>query len=409
VNANNPERALMKRVIADTSFAYLVSGALALIIPLLLLEHNVNVAEIGIVLSVYPLIFLSARLLFAALADRVGWGHVFALINWPTTFFSTLIYFFASSTTGFFIGKIVEALRESSYWAVNRTAIFSLSPNREEHEATRINAVIWLSTAGGSAIAGVGIAYIGFSSTLLVLIFASAAMGIPALALWKQRSVLPPKTEKKSRSAISLSPRGRDRTFWRVSIALLFYSLATYPLITLLLPVFMDQQLKYNYLSIGVAFMLYNVVAALVTLITLKKPINRARAVYQSIIGIVASFLLANSGFYFLAFFLALAVQRGLGIGFFESIVAKVTKNNSAVSVDIGWLHVPTRLAEFASVLSAGYVAQYLGYLPVFVASGVAFAVFSILSLSIVKQDCPKENIENEFEKSLNKPKNLDL
>ncbi len=280
----------MKRVIADTSFNYLVSGALALIIPLLLLDRKVNVAEIGIVLSVYPLIFLSARLLFAASADRVGWGHVFTVINWPATFFSTLIYFLASSTFGFFVGKIVEALRESSYWAVNRTAIFSLSPNREEHEATRINAVIWLSTAGGSAIAGAGIAYIGFSSTLLVLIFASAIMGVPALALWKQRANSHQKTQRPSGTAVSLNPKGRDRTFWRVSIALLFYSLATYPLITLLLPVFMDQQLKYNYLSIGVAFMLYNVVAALVTLVTLKRPINRARAALQSIIGLLASF-----------------------------------------------------------------------------------------------------------------------
>ncbi|MGD0646264.1 MAG: MFS transporter [Candidatus Bathyarchaeia archaeon] len=377
----------MKRVIADTSFNYFVSGALALIIPLLLLEREVNVAEIGVVLSVYPLIFLSARLLFAAIADRVGWGHVFAVINWPAAFFSTLIYFLASSTFGFFVGKIVEALRESSYWAANRTAIFSLSPNREEREATRINAVIWFSTAGGSAVAGVGIAYIGFSSTLLVLIFASAVMGVPALALWKQGAAFSRKTEKPSRTAVSLSPGGRNRTFWRVSIALLFYSLATYPLITLLLPVFMDQQLRYNYLSIGAAFMLYNVIAALVTLVSLKKPVNRARALLQSVIGLVASFLLASSGVYFLALFLALAVQRGLGIGFFESIVAKVTKNNPTVSVDIGWLHVPTRLAEFFSVLTAGFVAQYLGYVPVFAASGVAFVGFSILSLGIVKQD----------------------
>ncbi len=376
----------MNRVIADTSFNYLVSGALALIIPLLLLQRNVNVAEIGIVLSIYPLIFLSARLLFAALADRIGWGYVFALINWPTTFFSTLIYFLANSTFGFFIGKIVEALRESSYWAVNRTAIFSLSPNREEHEATRINAVIWFSIAGGSAIAGVGISYIGFSSTLLVLIFASTVMGLPALALWKKQVSPPRRAENNQKRIVSLSPKGRNRTFWQVSIALMFYSLATYPLITLLLPVFMDQQLKYNYLSIGAAFMLYNIIAAIATIVTLKKPINRTRAILQSVIGIVACVLLANSGIYFLAFFLALAVQRGLGIGFFESIVAKVTKNNFAVSVDIGWLHVPTRLGEFASVLTAGFIAQYLGYAPIFIASGVAFAVFSILSLNLMIQ-----------------------
>ena len=120
----------------------------------------------------------------AALADQVGWAPFFILLNWPGTFFSTAIYFLANSTSAFFLGKIVEGVRESAYWAVFRTAIFSLSPKREEKEATRINAVMWLSTAIGSAVAGVGIAYIGFSSTLGIMIIASAILGIPAALLW---------------------------------------------------------------------------------------------------------------------------------------------------------------------------------------------------------------------------------
>ncbi len=373
----------MKRVIAITALNYFVGGALTLIIPLLLLERNVNVAEIGIVLSVMPLVFLTARLVFAVFADQVGWAHVFILLNWPGTFFSTLIYFFATSVPAFSVGKIVEGLRESAYWAVNRTAIFSLSPNQKEKEATRINAVIWISTAIGSAAAGIGTAYLGFSSTLAILIVASAIMGVPAGLLWESRAVTP--KAKASSSISSLDPRGRGRTFWLVSIALLFFSLATYPLITLLLPVFMQQQLGYSYVSIGLAFLLYNLVAALVTLSTLKKRLGARRVIIQSTIGLLATFLLADSGFYFPALFLALAVIRGLGIGFFESIIVKVTKNNPTVSVDIGLLHVPTRFAEFASVLTAGFVVQSFGYAPVFAISGIFFAVFSVFSLYVLR------------------------
>jgi hypothetical protein len=147
----------------------------------------------------------------------------------------------------------------------------------------------------------------------------------------------------------------------------------------------MDQQLGYSYISIGSAFMLYNAVAALVTLLTLRMPLNAGRVAVQSLISLLAAFLLANSGFYFLALFLALAVARGLGIGFFESIIAKVTKTTPVVSVDIALLHVLTRVAEFASVLSAGFVAQSFGYAPVFAASGVFFAVFSISSFYILR------------------------
>ena len=284
----------MKRVIAITALNYFVGGALTLIIPLLLLERNVNVAEIGIVLSVMPLVFLTARLVFAVFADQVGWAHVFVLLNWPGTFFSTLIYFFATSVSAFSVGKIVEGLRESAYWAVNRTAIFSLSPNQKEKEATRINAVIWFSTAVGSAAAGIGTAYLGFSSTLAILIVASATMGVPAGLLWESGAVTPKAKAKAFSSISSLDPRGKGRTFWLVSIALLFFSLATYPLITLLLPVFMQQQLGYSYVSIGLAFLLYNLVAALVTLSTLKKRLGARRVIIQSAIGLFATFLLAE-------------------------------------------------------------------------------------------------------------------
>jgi len=373
----------MKRVTAVTFLNYFVSGGLTLAIPLLLLDRNVNLAEIGVIISVLPLVFLSVRMLFAALADQIGWAPLFILFNWPATVISTAIYFLANSVPAFLLGKTVEGVKESAYWAINRTAIFSLSPKKEEKEATRINAVIWLATAIGSAAAGIGIAYLGFSSTLGIMLLASAAMGIPAFLLnhaGKRNAKL-----KIPDMVASLNPRGRDRTFWLVSIVLLFNSLATYPLITLLLPAFMDQQLRYDYVSIGLAFMLYNVVAAIVALGTLKRTLNVKRVVVQSLIGLFAAFLLANGGFYFPALFLALAVTRGLGIGFFESIIAKVSKNRQTVSVDIGLLHIPTRFAEFASVLSAGFIAQSFGYAPVFVASGIFFTVFSVSSLYILK------------------------
>jgi MFS family permease len=374
----------MKRVTSITFLNYFVSGGLTLTIPLLLLDRNIDLAEIGVILSVLPLVFLSVRMLLASLADQIGWAPLFILFNWPATFFSTAVYFLANSVPAFLLGKTVEGVKESAYWAVNRTAIFSLSPKKEEKEATRINAVIWLATAIGSAAAGIGIAYLGFSSTLGIMLIASAAMGIPAALLrhtGKRNAKL-----KIPTVLASLNPRGRDRTFWLVSIVLLFNSLATYPLITLLLPAFMDQQLKYNYISIGLVFMLYNVVAAIVALGTLKKTLNVKRVIVQSLIGLFAAFLLANSGFYFPAFFLALAVTRGLGIGFFESIIAKVSKNRQeTISVDIGLLHIPTRFAEFASVLAAGFIAQSFGYAPVFAASGIFFTVFSVFALYILK------------------------
>ena len=102
-------------------------------------------------------------------------------------------------------------------------------------------------------------------------------------------------------------------------------------------------------------------------------------------ISIFASFLLSSSIDYFLVLFLALALAEGLGMGFFESIIAKATKKSLCISVDIGFLHIPMRLSEFFSILYAGFIAQSIGYMPIFILSGIFFSIFSILSWYALK------------------------
>jgi MFS family permease len=373
----------MRRVNAITFLNNFVSGALTLVIPLLLLARHVNITQIGMVLSALPLVFLVARLLFAAVADQVGWSRIFVLVNWPATFFATAIYYVANSLSVFFSGKVVEGLRESSYWAVNRSAIFDLSPGREGKEATRTNAIIWLATAIGSAAAGLGIALAGFSWTLVLLMVASAAVGIPALLLWRigKRSAKPQTSFLKS-----MDPRGKGSAFWWASIALMFNSIATYPLLQLLLPIFMQVQLGYDYITIGILFMLYNVVASATTFLTIKVGLSQRRAIAQCVIALAASAILASSGLFFPVVLFVLGFVRGFGIAYFEHLVYKIAKESENVCADIAWLHVPMRLAEFATVVSFGFLAQVGGFTPVFAVTGVFWAAFSLMSVRQLAQ-----------------------
>jgi MFS family permease len=373
----------VRRVNAITFLNNFVAGALTLLIPLLLLAQHVDVAEIGIVLSALPLVFLVARLLFAAVADQIGWSHIFVIVNWPATFLAPAIYYVANSLSVFFAGKVMEGFRDASYWAVNRTAIFHLSPKREGREATRTNAIIWLATAIGSAAAGLGIALAGFSWTLVVLMVASAAIGIPAGLLWKVGK----RTGKPVASFWrSMDPRGKGKAFWWASIALMFNSIATYPLLQLLLPIFMQVQLGYDYITIGALFMLYNVAASVTTFLTLRVALTSKRAIALSIVALAASLILANSGLFFPAVLLFLGFVRGFGIAYFEHLVHKVAKDSPNVCVDIGWLHVPMRLAEFATILSFGFLAQVVGYTPVFAMTGIFWAAFSLMSVRQLRQ-----------------------
>lgn len=375
----------MIRVNAISFMNSFVAGALTLLIPLLLLARNVDLAEIGLVLSVLPIVFLVSRLLFAAIADQIGWSHILLLVHWPATLISSAIYYVANSFPPFVAGKIVEGLRESSYWAVSRTAIFQLSPKQAGREATRTNAIIWLATAAGSAAAGVGIAYLGFSPTILLLILSSALIGIPSGLLWK---IGKKASTSKSQTLLSMFDlRRKGKTFWQISLVLIFSGFANYPLVALLLPVFMDQQMGYSYVQIGLLFMLYNLIASLATFLTLKTSLSLRRAVIQSIITVLTSAFLAGSGLAFPLLLCALAFARGLSTAFFEHLVARVAMCEKSVSFGVSLLHVPFRMAEFLSVLTFGFVAQTLGYGPVFAATGIFSAVFSLTAFHLVRTD----------------------
>lgn len=235
----------------------------------------------------------------------------------------------------------------------------------------------------GGAIAGIGIEYIGFSSSLAVTALIALAIGIPSVMLWRSsHNTLMPKTE---RLLEPLKPGGRSSLFWLVSIAIMFNSLAIYPMVNLLLPVFMSQNLGYSYIAIGLLFMLYNAISAIATWLTVHLPLSFKRAAILTVVSIFASVFLAGPAFFFPALLLTLAFTRGYGIGFFEYSVMKVAKDSKNLSVDIGWLHVPMRLAEFSSILAAGFVAQMIGYSPIFIATGIFFGVFSFMSLYILR------------------------
>ena len=374
----------MKRILAITFLNFFISGGLTLAIPLLLLDRNIDLIEIGLVVSVLPIVFMIVRLLMAAVADSKGWNRFYLLMNWPWSLLSTLVYFIANSTPMFLLGKVLEAFKESSYWAVSRTAIFSLSPKQEEKASTRNIAVLSLAAAVGSAVAGFGIATFGFSFTFGTLITVAFFIAIPAALLWK----IPKQNfkSKKLRFGDIANLRRKGKFFWLASMTSVFFSLSFYPLLNLLLPVFMVQEIGYDYLTVGLAYMLYTFLASIVILGTLRFQIGIKRVILQSFIALIATFLLASSSYYFFAFFMALSVADGLGTVFYESVIAKATKNNPNVSIDIGLLIVPLRFAEFGSVLYAGLIAQNLGYAPVFAASGVFFSIFSFLAFYLLRK-----------------------
>jgi MFS family permease len=374
----------MKRIFLITFLNFFISGGLTLIIPLLLLERNVDLLEIGIILSILPLVFMFIRLLIAYFADSRGWNRIHLLLNCPGSVLSIFFYLIANSTPLFLFGKIIEAIKESSYWAVNRTAIFSLSPNKEVKEATRNTSIIFLSIAVGSAVAGIAISYFGFSITLLIFMISAFFIAVPALSFW--RKTFPNSRNQKLNFNKIIDSTNYNARFWLTSLTMMLFSLSFYPLLNLLIPVFMSNQLGYDYFTIGVSYMLFNLITSVIIVIALKFSLNLKRVFIQITICLIASVLLAFLNPFFIILFFMLAMSEGLGMGFFEAIIAKTTKGKPSVSLDIGLLHIPMRIAEFISLLYAGYIAETIGFSPVFIISGVFFLFFSVLAFYLLKK-----------------------
>jgi MFS family permease len=244
--------------------------------------------------------------------------------------------------------------------------------------------MIWIATAVGGVTAGFTITYVGFSLSLALLVLVSATIGVPALMLRKIR--IPPKKLKLREVLAPIDPRGRTGLFWVASTSLMFASLTVYPLVTLLLPVYMSQQLSYDYVAIGFVFLLYNALSAIGTYFSLKRPLGIQRAVILSAISIVACSFIIFSNVTFLIAILALAIVRGYGIGFFEHTIIRVMNNPENVSVDIGLIHIPQRIAEFVSTLSAGFLVQSLGFGPVFLGIGICFVPYSLIALYVINR-----------------------
>ena len=372
----------IKRIASISFLNQFIASALAVLVPLLLLQRGISIVEIGLILSALPFIFLFARMIFAAIADQSGFRPFF-VIDWLTQVASIVIYIFAGTPFWFLAGKVTEGLRASAFWAVNRTAIFYYARGKEAKMAVRLSAVRTAGSAIGTALAGAIAAVFGLHYALLALLAASLFQGFPAVSL---------KPYKKGFVSIAktfslLLPFGKGGAFWFAAIALGLYAIATYPIFYLVAPIFMRVERGLGYDTIGYVIAGYFLLNTLSTWAGARFGIQfRSLALAQALIfGTGCAFIALMGSSLFIPFFLLLAVADGLSLVMFEAVIAKATKGKPSVSTDIGFLHVPFRIAEFVSIIFAGFAFQYLGYPVVFSVSALAFAAYSYMGWRLLK------------------------
>jgi len=375
---------LERKITAINFVEAFVTGSLIVIIPLLLFNRGIEIAEIGLILAVMPLVFLFARLLFASIADQAGFKPIF-IIEWIARMAALVIYAIAATPLAFAFGKISEGIMQSGFWAVNRTAIFHYAKGKEADTSARFAGLRTLGTAFGIMAAGWAIAVVPFDYVIIALLGFAFACGMFPIGLEGgiRVKVDPAKT------LASLSPLGRRKLFWLTSIAMMLYAFAVYPIINLVAPLFMRSQLGYDYGLIGTAFAIYYLTVGLTNIAGMRLGLHKAAYTFaQAFVFVLGASLIAVFGNYiFIPLFVLLALGDGLASITYENIVVKMTKDTRLVSVNIGLLHVPFRVAEFSGIIIAGFLAQYMGFEYVFIVSGISFAAFSFITWFILSKD----------------------
>lgn len=136
---------LKKLLLVDMLYAF-IAAALAVMVPIYMVEIQIDVAKIGIILSLIPLAFMLMRVLFAAVADQVGTKTVEVLES-IAALAAIIIYALSSSARAFAVAQLGEGVRDAGFWATARTD--ALDINGKKHLADVFGLLVGLRQLAG--------------------------------------------------------------------------------------------------------------------------------------------------------------------------------------------------------------------------------------------------------------------
>ncbi|MCX8194797.1 MAG: MFS transporter [Candidatus Micrarchaeota archaeon] len=369
---------MVKRVFGLNFLDSFIFGITTVAVPLLMLERNIELGQVGLALSLSPLAKGIVRLLCASLADSKG-ERPFFVLNGVANFLLAPIYFFSSSPVGFAIGKAVDGARESFIWAVNRTSIMAHKPEKEHYIL-------------GGMISGRAI-YFALGSLSLWLLFPAggfegifalvAALGIimTLLSLRVRNSVRVHKPP-----SFGFRFFGREKRFYQtvgvLAIGGTFYTFIIY----FLCPIFF-RILGFSLGEIGLFYAIYFLIfGAVLNAVSHFKVPPKATALAGSLFFLAGLGGLSFAGQQLLPyFFFTMAIGDGfLGL-LWEQIIYLQAKGSKNLSTEIAIIHLPLNVFLFVLSGVSGFVIQLFGFAPLLLLGAASLVAFSFFGLRLVE------------------------
>lgn len=372
----------MRRLLLVNLLDAFIAGAYTLMIPLLLVERNMNITTIGLVFSVLPLIFVVSRLFFAASADSLGFRKFFNL-NAAGNFVSVVLYSLSSSSTSYALARGVQGVKEASLWAVNRNAAYEIAGDQNADVASRIIFVRALPLALGAIASGFLIFWVGFTPVFIILAFLSVLIFVPASMLrigGKEKESILFEVIKK------LDPTSVSKTVWSASIVMCFYFLASSLTIGFVLPIFLRSR-GLGYWEIGILLAAYNALGALLLLLTAQKVLTVKNAIIvQALLYLPAALIIPLSeGWLMTAMIVLMAIAEWTSYMTMESVVVNAVRGCENTATAISFLFTPGQLATMVGFVLAGLLVEMYGYTAPFWVAGMFFVTYSASAWLMLK------------------------
>jgi MFS family permease len=368
----------VKNVFAIQMMHSFVSGVVGVAIPLMMKARDVDVVTMGLVFAAMPLIFQIGRMAFAVVSDLLG-RKPFFISNGVLGSLSCLIYYAAHTPLEFLFGKVAEATKEGTLWAVNRA--YLLEEGGNWRLLTSLRTLVYFAFAGGSLAAGFLIVWFLFEGTMLFC----AMLGVIVLLL---AMFLPSERRKEFGIGKALGLLDfRRKTFLFKSFLFLFLlmGLSLGLIGGFVITIFLDSN-GFGSEAIGLITAVQLLLAGGSCYV-----FSKTTKVKQLILvsGLLFSITYALLGFSTSAVAAALVIMTGGISGMMtvtqEGIMSKITDRQS-YGTDIGLLWTGFHIGESVSLVITGFLIATWGFIAPFALTAASFPLFYVPAYLIMKR-----------------------
>ncbi|UCC33759.1 MAG: MFS transporter [Candidatus Bathyarchaeota archaeon] len=356
-----------------------VSGVLAIALPLMMKERNIDIVVMGLVFASLPLIMQFGRMVFATFSDF--WGRKpFFVSSGVLGVFSALIYYFAYSPVEFLLGKVVEGVKQGSLWAVNRPFLLEKSGGHWRI-LVYLRAVLYVAFAVGSLLAGFFVIWFLYDGTMMLCaVLGGFVFALSLLLVGEKRKRFSMK------EALHFLDFRKKKRLFKIFLILFFVLGLSYGFRGgFVIPLFLD---NYGFTTemIGLVVGVQTLLAGICSYLFSRSSKMRMLILLSGILYCAAFSVLGFLGSV-LASILVIAyglVEGMTSIGQ-EGILSKITDKNS-YGTDIGLLMMGLHLGETFSLALSGLLISMWGFVVPFSLTALTYGVFSVASYAILRE-----------------------